>query len=132
MKKYLLILSLLMTMPLWSRVSADRIKGWLELDDIQKNAQALMNKYELLDNELKKDANEFLQQGIDEADELATSDPYAALIMYHNIKNVKNISIEKSQEIVANKKRFQELSDYVDLQYKELRQIRLKHLRFPY
>ncbi len=131
MKKYLL-LSLLIIMPLWAKVSTDRIKGWLTLDDTQKNIESLMNKYTLLDNELKKDANEILEQGIDDANEIAQSDPYAALVMYHKIKTVKDISVKKSLEIADTNKRFKELCDYIDQQYKELRQIRLKHLRFPY
>ena len=130
MKKFLLLL--IIALPLSAKVPPDRIKGWLELDMIQKDAQDLMHKYELLDNELKKDANELLQQGIDSADELAQSDPYAALIMYHKMKKVKDISVQKSREIESTQKRFKELSDYVDRQYKELRQIRLKHLQFPY
>jgi hypothetical protein len=131
MKKYLL-LSLLIIAPLSGRVSADRIKGWLELDDIQKNMQAMINKYNQLDVELKNDTNEFLQQGIDSADEIAESDPYAALLMYHKIKTLKDVSIRKIQDIMDINQRFQELSDYVDRQYKELREIRLKHLRFPF
>ncbi len=131
MQRYFLLF-LLITSPLLTKVPPSRIQGWLELDDIQKNAQAMIYKYELLDNELKKDANEILQQAVDGADELAKSDPYAALVMYHKIKTIKDISVEKSLEIAANKKRFQELSDDIDAQYKELRDIRRKHLRFPY
>lgn len=131
MKKYLLF-SLLLILPLSAKVSPDRIKGWLELDDIQKNLQAMIQKYDQLNIELKNDANEVLQQGIDGADEIAKSDPYAALVMYHKIKTLKDTSARRSLEIAAVNKRFQELSDYIDKQYKELRDIRLKHVRFPF
>lgn len=131
MKKYLLII-FLMSLPLSAKVPPERIKGWLELDAIQKNAQSFIQKYQLLSFELQKEANELLQQGIDEADDLAQADPYAALTIYHKIKTVKDISAEKLAAMQAAQERFQELSDYVDLQYKELRKIRLKHLQFPF
>ncbi len=130
MNRYFL-LALLTMSPLGARVSNDRIKGWLELDEIQKNAQSMIQKYNLLDAQLKDETNDIMQQGIDGADEIAESDPYAALVMYHNIKSLKNISRQRSKEITAINKRFQELSDYVDQQYKELHDIRTKHIRFP-
>ena len=132
MNKILLFLGLLTLSPICARVSNDRIKGWLQLDDIQKNAQAMIQKYTELDAQLKDETNDIMQQSIDGADEIAQSDPYAALAMYHKIKTLKTISAQRSKEIIAINKRFQELSDYVDAQYKELLRIRAKHIRFPY
>ena len=132
MKKYLLFLGLLIISPICARVSNDRIKGWLELDDIQKNAQAMIQKYTELGAQLKNETNDIMESGIDAADEIADSDPYAALVMYHNMKELKTISLQRSKEIAVINKRFQELSDYVDVQYKELLRIRAKHIRFPY
>ena len=132
MKKYILILTLFFIIPLHAKVSTDRIKGWLELDEIQKNCNAMIEKYKAVDAQLKNDANEILEQGIAGAQEIADSDPYAALVMYHKIKTLKDVTIRNSLDIAVVNKRFQELSDYVDQQYKELREIRLKHLRFPF
>ena len=132
MKKYLFFLGLLTLSPICARVSNDRIKGWLELDDIQKNAQAMIQKYTELGAQLKDETNHIMESGIDAADEIADSDPYAALVMYHHMKELKTISLQRSKEIAAINKRFQELSDYVDAQYKELLRIRAKHIRFPY
>lgn len=132
MKKYLLFFGLITIFNISARVSADRIKGWLELDDIQKNLQAMIQKYDQLDVQLKNDANQVLQQGIDGANEIAESDPYAALVMYRKMKTLADVSINKSLDIAAVNQRFQELVDYIDKQYKELRDIRLKHLRFPF
>lgn len=132
MKKYILFFVLFLTAPLYTKVSTDRIKGWLELDEIQKNCNAMIKKYEMIDAELKNDANEILEQGIAGAQEIADSDPYAALVMYHKIKTLKDLTIRNSLDIAAVNKRFKELSNYVDLQYKELRDIRLKHIRFPF
>src|SRR3989339_112880 len=127
MNKNLLFLGLFMLSPICAKVSNDRIKGWLQLDDIQKNAQVMIQKYTELDAQLKDETNDIMQSGIDSADEIAQSDPYAALMMYHNMKELKAISAQRSKEIIAINKRFQELSDYVDAQYKELLRIRAKH-----
>lgn len=132
MKKYLLCFGLLTTLSVCARVSTDRIKGWLELDEIQRNINTMMDKYKAIDVQLKHDANEILEQGIAGAQEIADSDPYAALVMYHKVKTLKDVTVRNSLDIAAVNKRFQELSDYVDQQYKELREIRLKHLRFPF
>ena len=131
MKKYILVCSLFFITPLWAKVSADRIKGWLELDATQKNIENMITKYNDLDAQLKNDANELLQQSIDGADEIAESDPYAALIMYHKIKTLKDVTNDRSLEIAEINKKFKELSLYIDKQYKELHEMRRKHLQFP-
>ena len=134
MKQQLLFFILLVaTTPTLARdVSNDRIKGWLQLDDIQKNLNATIDKYNDLDIELKKETNAVLEQGIAGADEIAQSDPYAALIMYHKMKTVKDKAVHSSLEIAAVNKRFKELCDEIDKAYKELGNIRRKHLQFPY
>lgn len=134
MKQYLLFLMfLVIAIPLGARqVSTDRIKGWLELDKIKQNLTAMINKYNNFDITLKKEMNAILEQAIDGADEIADSDPYAALMMYGNMKTLIDKAEYTSDEIAAINKRFKELIDEINKAYKELTDIRRKHLQFPY
>jgi hypothetical protein len=115
-----------------SKTSPDRIKGWLQLDEIKQKMNANIAKYTQIDAQLKQETNEILQESIDAADELAQDDPTAAYALYHDMKKLVNATIATSLDIAAINKKFKELSDYVDQQIKELCTIRRKHLQFPY
>ena len=115
-----------------ARTSPDRIKGWLQLDEIKQKMNANIEKYTQIDAQLKHETNEILQNGIDAADELANNDPVAAYALYHDMKKLQKKTVTTSLNIAAINKKFKELSDYVDQQIKELCTIRRKHLQFPY
>ncbi len=130
--KKILILCIFFTQDTQARTSPDRVKGWLQLDQIKQKMQAEIAKHTQLDAQLKNETNEILQESIDAADELAQSDPTAAYALYHDMKKLQKKTMESSLNIVAINKKFQELSDFVDQQIKELCTIRRKHLQFPY
>ncbi|MBP6869441.1 hypothetical protein KBC04_00945 [Candidatus Babeliales bacterium] len=131
--KYLLycVTLLFCTQPIASKVSNDRIKAWLELGALRQKVDNNIKKYTNLQAELKQETNAILQQGIDEADELAQDDPYAALVMYYDLKKLQDSAVTTSLDIDAINEKFQALSDYVTKTIKELEAIRRKHLQFP-
>ncbi len=134
MKKYtilLFVISCINTLNVQSKTSPDRIKGWLQLDQIKQKLQANIVKYTNIDAQLKQETNEILQESIDAADELAQHDPTAAYALYHDMEQLKNKTIATSLDVRAINKKFTELSNYVDQQIKELCTIRRKHLQFP-
>ena len=132
-KLYLLAMTLcLMSSVQAKQVSADRLNGWLQLKDIQDKSRAMITKYMHLQAQLKMQASTLLQEGIGAADQLADHDPLAALYIYDSLKQVRKETDQTSLDIDAINKKYQKLCDYVDLQIKELSNIRRKHLQFPY
>lgn len=131
MKKHVLIL-LVFIFPMTARDTPNRIKGWLELNEIKQKVDGAIEKYNTMQTELKNETNLILQEGITAGDEVAAADPYAALVMYQTLKKLKDATHKTSLDIALVNKKFQELSDYIDLQYKELYTIRRKHLQFPF
>jgi hypothetical protein len=127
-----LIIGMIHSHTILTRTSPDRIKGWLQLDEIKQKMNMNIEKYRLIDAQLKNETNEILQESIYAADELAQSDPTAAYALYHDMKKLVNTTKATSLDIIAINKKFKELSDYVDQQIKELCTIRRKHLQFPY
>lgn len=128
--KYLL-LCLVHTQITYTAVSTNRIKGWLELDSIKQKITNNIEKYNNLEAELKNETNAILEESIQAADELAQDDSYAALVMYRDMKQLKNKTKKSSLDIAAINKRYEQLSDYIDQTFKELVTIRRKHLQFP-
>jgi len=116
---------------LFTKVSNERIKAWLELGALRQKMDENIIKYNNLEAELKNETNQILEQGIDAGDQLAQEDPYAALVMYYDLRTLKNKTIKTSLDIKATNKKFQDLSDYITKTIKELEAIRRKHLYLP-
>lgn len=114
------------------QVSADRLKGWLTLNEIKQNINTTIEKYNGIEAQLKKETNALLQDGIDSADQLADHDPLAALYIYENMKKLTKKTNKTTLDIAAINEKYKQLSDYIDQQFKELSDMRRKHLQFPY
>lgn len=119
------------THAIFSKVSNERIKAWLELGALRQKMDENIIKYNNLEAELKNETNQILEQGIDAGDQLAQDDPYAALVMYYDLRKLKNKTTKTSLDIKTINKKFQNLSDYITKTIKELEAIRRKHLYLP-
>lgn len=109
----------------------NEIKSWLELDSMQKNITTMMRKYQNMQAHLKDDANHMLEKSIEAADELAKSDPYAALVMHYDMQRLIKEVNQTSLDIDAINEKYEELSDYINQSIKELLALRRKSLQFP-
>ncbi len=127
-----LVLSIISSTMITPKTSPDRIKGWLQLDEIKQKMNDNIKKYTQIEAQLKNETNEILEESIDAADKLAQTDPTAAYALYHDMKKLQHQTLTTSLNIQSINKKFKELSDYVDQQIKELCTIRRKHLQFPY
>lgn len=113
------------------KVSNERLKAWLELGDLRQKMDNNIVKYENLQAELTNETNKLLEEGIQAGDELAQSDPYAALVTYYDLQHLQKKAKKTSLDIAAINKKFQNLSDYITKTIKELEAIRRKHLYLP-
>ncbi len=127
----ILIFGCCLSLQLQARVAPDRVKAWLQLDQIKQKMQENIAKYSQLQASVKNESNGILEQSIDAADQLAQDDPVAAYALYHDMQKFKNKTRATDLDIESINKKFQEISDYVDLQVRQLKEIRRKHLQFP-
>lgn len=133
MKKILInCLILLCNLTIQSKsMQPNEIKAWLELDSLKKNIQIMITKYNNLQAELKNQTNKVLEKSIKTADELAQSDPYAALVMNYDIQRLINKVETTTLDIHAIEEKYEELKNYINKSIKELLAMRRKSLQFP-
>jgi multidrug resistance efflux pump len=89
------------------------IKGWLELDALQKNIRTMSTKYENLQAHLKEETNLILEKSMHAAQELAQQDPYAALIMNYDMQRLIDKVDATSIDIDAINEKYKKLSNEI-------------------
>ncbi|MGZ6255136.1 MAG: hypothetical protein ACXWL5_04065 [Candidatus Chromulinivorax sp.] len=131
-KTAILFFTIIATSSLQSKtMQPNEIKAWLELDALKKNMQNMITKYSNLQADLKNQANQILEKSIQTADELAQSDPYAALVMNYDMQRLIDKVDKTSLDINAIEKKYEELKNYINKSIKELLAMRRKSLQFP-
>ncbi len=130
-KFYAMIFLICTTYKTYPKVNPARVQGWIELNTIKKKAQAIAQKYELLQTQLEQETTTVLENYIQEADQVAQADPLAALYMYHQMEDITTKTDEQCMNMQQTKEKYNQLAAYVQAQIQELAYIRRKHLQFP-
>lgn len=107
------------------------LESWLTLDHLKKKLESMMTKYTNIQTELKNETNQVLVNGIQQAEQVAQKDPYAALLINYELKKLVNQVDATSLDIDAINTKYQELTAYIEQSIKELSAMRLRSLRFP-
>lgn len=128
---YMIIISGCVEVNIAAKTPANRVAGYLQLDQLQHNIKNLITENQSQAASIQNKTNLVLKNGIIAADDLADNDPVASYAIYHDLNKLAKSTEESCNKIAKINEKFKNLQAYIQLQIKELANIRRKHLQFP-